>query len=397
VQQFGHDITTEKAQDPSFAVNYAAWRMSGGIRAYGSLNAWYLGQGGNGKPRGYNPGFGGNDVGDGPEAVFKLAKVPNYQPTLPPSPTETAGTAVDTAGAKKTITDPWFVVKHDAAGRVTGLGKVYSAVPPDNVLKFGPTPITQSAFIQLWKQGTNGNPGYGDIFFAYTGRQASGKEIAGILSKGTSLYTLTNALANAPAFVHSPTYKSHAPGVVAIAKGVLGQDWKVDKQFVKDAIVQNWDQATLEANIRQRPEYESGPEFKDTVAKFSTVYGKIYGQPDANANDYLKQAAKAGWTPDQLGLALRSAPEYKNSEEYKSWAMSFAQQIGLLTGHTPSLTLDQASLGGAPQFPGRDLTPAEKDAANVPPTVTGTYTRATPSPPAISGEPKNQPPFTRHY
>jgi hypothetical protein len=232
------------------------------------------------------------------------------------------------------------------------------------VLYYGPTPLTQTGFLTAWKQN------YASTFQSYTGRNASGKEIANILKNAPSIYSLANTLAATPSFLTSPTYKSRAPGIIEIAKQAYGENWKVDKTFVAQAISQNWDQATLTANLRNRPEYESGPLFKTTVDQFSNEYQSIYGNPDANAKAYVTAAAKQGWSGDELAYALRAAPEYKQSQEYKTKVLTFAQQLGILTGHQVSLTADQAMLGGAPSVP-VPAAPAAPPATTTKPPVAG--------------------------
>jgi len=272
--------------------------------------------------------------------------------------------AANTA-AKSVLFDSWAVLTTN--GKVKFVSITDSTKPPKNVLMYGPTPLTQTQFQTVWKQN------YADTFTSYTGRQASGKEISNILKNAPSLYTLANTLALTPSFQSSPTYKAHAPGIVAIAKQALGGNWKVDRTFIAKAIAQNWDQATLLQNVKQLPEYQSGPQFKDDVAKATNVYTQIYGNADAGANTWIAARVKEGWTNDDIGMQLRNDPAYKQSQEYKSRVLSFAQQLGLLTGHQVSLTADQAMLGGAP------ATPAPAPPAAPPATTT--------TPPVVSGPP----------
>jgi len=272
-----------------------------------------------------------------------------YVPRSGLTPTQKGqNTAVQDAanqGAKSVLFDRWAVLGAD--GRVKFVKITDSTSPPKNVLMYGPTPLTQTQFLTTWKQN------YQDTFFSYTGRQASGKEISSILNNAPSLYTLANTLATTKSFATSPTYKAHAPGIIAIAKQNFGEGWTVDKGLVSQAISQNWDQATLEANLKQRPEYFKGPVFKDTLSKMDNVYQGIYGtSTDPQTQTVIDHVAKQGWTTDQFASWLRTQPEYKGSQEFKSKAFSFAQQLGLMTGKQVSLTADQAMLGGAPQDPG---------------------------------------------
>lgn len=324
--QWGETITESKLTNPEFNIRF-------GLTYFASL------------PGDVDQKYAAYSGG----ANFTLSSAlpKNYVPQAGLTPQEKGQqTAVQSAATKKAETvlgQKWAVLGAD--GRVKFVAINDPTVPPKNVLTYGTTPLTQQSFLTTWKQN------YADTFFSYTGRNASGKEVASILKNAPSLYTLANTLATTKSFTTSPTYKAHAPGVIAIAKQLYGNDWKVDKSLVTTAISQNWDQATLEEKLRERPEYANGPEYKDTVAKFSNAYQQIYGTPDANGNAYIQNAAKQGWTQDELALALRTAPEYKQSQEYKTKVLSFAQQLGLITGQVPTLTADQAGLGGAPAAP----------------------------------------------
>ena len=80
----------------------------------------------------------------------------------------------------------------------------------------------QTQFQTVWRQN------YADTFSSYTGRKASGKEIANILKNAPSIYTLSTTLALTKSFQSSPIYKAHAPGVIAIAKSRsrIGITWR---------------------------------------------------------------------------------------------------------------------------------------------------------------------------
>ena len=330
-------ITDTDKANPAFAIRYAAWRLSGYAATHGgSIDQVWQG--------GYNPNY--KPGVDGPANPVSQYLPKGYVGTATTTATAAAGRSVDTAAVtaatKSELYDRWAVLGAD--GRVKFVKINDPAAPPKNVLKYGPTPLTQSQFVQTWKQN------YQDTFFSYTGRQASGKEIAAILSNAPSLYTLANTLAKTKSFTSSPTYKAHAPGIVAIAKQAYGESWKVDRSFVAKAIAENWDQATLEQNIRSRPEYFQGPRFKDDVAKLGNVYTSIYGQTDdPGTKSVVDRVARDGWTQDQFAAWLRTQPEYRSSQEFKTKAISFAQQLGLITGDQVALTKEQALLGGPPK------------------------------------------------
>lgn len=293
-----------------------------------------------------------------------------YVPRTGLTPTEKGSvTAVQTAADRSGATvlfDKWAVLGAD--GRVKFVKITDPSAPPKNVLKYGPTPLTQTQFLATWKQT------YQDTFFSYTGRQASGKEIASILKNAPSQYTLANTLATTKSFTTSPTYKAHAPGIIAVAKQDFGEDWKVDKNFVAQAISQNWDQATLEENLRNRPEYMNGPTFKTNVAQMSNVFQGIFGSSNAPATQQLLQhVALQGWSQDQFAAYLRSQPEYSNSQEYKTKALSFAQQLGLITGSVPTLSADQASIGAAPSYPGAPAAAPPPPVTSQPPIAEPTH------------------------
>lgn len=361
-------ITLQDLKDPTTNLRLAAYHVGSLVGKYGYAGAY---------TQGYNPGYAG-DAADpkvlGPQAFIQKWSgqyVPSTPSTAPPSP---VGQQVPggTAPAANDVTyDRWAVLGTD--GKVKFVKITNAATPPKNVLHYGPTPLTQSQFLSTWKQN------YQDTFFSYTGRQASGKEIASILSNAPSLYTLANTLATTKSFTTSPTYKAHAPGIIAIAKQDYGEDWKVDKSLVAKAISQNWDQATLEENLKQRPEYFQGPAFKTTLAQMDNTYQQIYGSStDPATQQVLDHVAREGWSTDQFAAWLRTQPQYKNSQEFKTKATSFAQQLGLITGNQVTLTAQQAELGGI----GQPATPPPP-APPVKPPVDPGYEIGTPSTGAV--------------
>lgn len=320
VAQFGGDITPEKAQDVSFALNYAAWRMAGGVRAYGDLDSWYKGRGGRGKPRGYNPGF----AGVGPSTVLKAAGVGHYQPTIPQSPAQQAGASVDTAAARAQLTANWAVLR---GGKVRF---VRSPEPPKDTVKLYGQPVQQEQFLQLWSH-------INSFYQSYVGRDARGAEVANVLKKGWGDYALASALSSSPEFFKGPTWKSKAPGYLGLAREIMG-DAAVKpgryRDLVRKAIIQSWDAAAFASALRKRPEYVSeSVEFKTRTAQLRNVYQRIMGTPDAGAMTSIKEMALGGWSNDQFAAALRGDPNlYKFGSEYQAKMLSLLEQLGYITG-----------------------------------------------------------------
>ncbi len=341
---YGTQIPDVLAHDPNYAINYAAFRLAGTIQNYGGdLNAWYRGN--------YNPGFTGDSRGAGPAALLKTAKVGNYQPTIPQSPSQGAAaataaatakaqsdayiaattglsvvkaTAVAQAKALQHFTDPWITVT-TRNGRVTGFGAPSTGEnPPANVLTVQGQPVTQSTFQTLWDASRN------NLFESYTGRAATPGEIVGFVSKGLSFYQMRAQLAKTPEFMKSPVWKQEAPGVRATVKAALGTD--PPAAFVARAISENWTPDTLAANIKTLPGYHQGPEYLQNFSAAKAVYGTIYGAPDHEGNAWLKTVATQGWTQQQVADALRSAPEYKHSLEYANNVGDLLDTLGMFVG-----------------------------------------------------------------
>jgi murein DD-endopeptidase MepM/ murein hydrolase activator NlpD len=225
------------------------------------------------------------------------------------------------------LTDPWVVVQRDRAGNPTGFGEAYGAAPPADVLKIGGQPATKSLLNSTW------GASYDSIWQDFTGKVATPADIEQVLSTGTSTYALRTRLANAPSFTSSPIYKANAPGIAQQAKQALGTN--PPASFVKNAIAENWDAATIDANLRALPQYEKGPAFQADFSQASDTYKSIYGAPKKEQNDWLKQHVLQGWTPDEVAAKLRADPAYKYSPEYASKAISFLDAIGLYTGQRP--------------------------------------------------------------
>jgi hypothetical protein len=326
----GETIDAAWASKPGNAIHFATWFLHQSYAAGNTdIKSAYAAT--------YNPGYYDQNPGKaGPEGLLPKG----YIGVGTQTPEGAATKAVATGAAKSTLTDPWVVQTKN------GFKYVNQTTPPVNTVKYGGTPITRSQFVSVWKQT------YADTFFAYTGRQARAPEITKILGQAPSVYTLANGLANQPGFDKSPVYKKSAPGLVSYARQILGESWKPSGGIIRQAIAQNWDQATFYAHIKQTPAYLQGPEFKTNLAQNQSQFEQIYGKADAGAQTLIHETTLQGWTPQEFASWLRSQDAYKHTPEYQSKQVSFLQQLGLITGQVPT-----ASVSPNPAVPAKPMGP----------------------------------------
>jgi hypothetical protein len=329
-------ITQQMKENPAFAIAYMAWRMGGTRGKYGSLDEWY-------RSPGYNPGFKGDSRGPGPSIY-----VGKYQPTVPQTPTQTAATSVDVAGAKDQLTAVWAVKGKDGAVKF-----VKAPEPPKNTITWHGQPVDQSGFLKAKQY-------YNDIYQGYVGKNAPDEAIAHILNTGLSDTGLMIRLSKSPSFKKGTIYQGRAAGLILRARQVFGDQWKPDDDLIRKAIVQSWDEATYVANLRARPEYLKGPEFKKDEAGLLNVYQSIMGRPDDGARVGIKEAVLGGWSADQYAAYLRGSDAYKYSPEYQTKALQFAESMGLFTGQLPTL-----KPGAAPKNPNPVLSAPPPDSKRI--------------------------------
>jgi len=320
---WGATVTQSDLTNPEFNIRWSTWYFSQGLQKYGNADDAYAHY--------YNPNYTGAPL----TSLLPKKYVPRSGLTTTEKASVSAQQSAATAKAKQTLTDPWVVLTPKGK-----LSFVYSDTPPKNALTFAGQPITRTGFNQTWTQS------YADTFEAYTGRKATGKDIAQILRQSPSVPGLAQQLANRPTFQSSPIYKQHAKGFLAVGRSILGQTWNPSgdtKGIIKKAIVGNWDQATFEQTLRESKEYAKSPEFQANLDNFKDAYSSIYGQPDAAVTSTLKDRVVAGWSTEQLNTWLRQQPAYKFSAEYQTKSLSFLGQLGLITGAVPTLSEDQVN------------------------------------------------------
>lgn len=320
---WGGTVSQTDLTNPEFNIRWSTWFFSQKQAAFGTPDGAYA--------QGYNPGYTGAPL------TSLLPK--GYVPKGGLSPAQAASVGVESKAAKAAITDPWVVL--GANGK---LQYVKADQAPKGTISYGAQPLHLSDFNSVWKQG------YYDTFYGYTGRSATGAEIKQILADAPSTYKLANDLAAKKGFAGSPTYQARGPGVAAIYEQAMGK--KPPAAFVAQAIAQNWDQATLAANIKTQPGYMDGPQYKNDAATMRAVYQPIFGKPDAKGEQWIHDAAVEGWSQDAAAQALRADPSYKFSPEYAGHVSTFLDGMGLLIGARPVLAPTKTKArGGALNAP----------------------------------------------
>lgn len=301
----GRTITLNDLKDPSFNLRWSAYYFGQKLSAAGgNYDQAYRGT------QGYNQG--------GPK-IFQ--DVPHgYVPTTTAkSPTDTAVTAVETAGAKRELTDPWVVLK---GGKVKF---VNSANPPNGTLKTFGVPLTRSSFLQQYQ-------GITDDFLAYTGKRPSHGQAAAVIAHGWSQFQLRQHLSQDPHFVGSPVWKQNAPGYAAVWHSVYGEKSKPDAKAIRAAVANNLGGAAFQDQLRQRADYTTSNEYKGNYASNENIYRQIYGQPAEKDTPTITAATKNGWDSNQFAAYLRKQPQWKGSAEAKQLWYGLANRMGLIPG-----------------------------------------------------------------
>lgn len=308
--------STAPATSPDFWIQAIAWKLSGATTTYGSVD------------QGYTSSYGASGSAS-PVSRFLPG---GYVGTPGRTPNQKAAGSVTQSNVTNALKDPWVVLTPK------GFKYVNSVNPPKNTVTYGQTPIRVSQFNQAWKQS------YQDTYYAYTGKQATPQQIVKILAQAPSPNELAIELTNQPSFQKSPVWKRTAPGLIGLARSIMGQNWKPSGGIIRQAIANNWDQATFEAHIRQLPGYQQSPEFRTNLDQNTKAFENVYGvdsTSDPTVQALIKDKTQAGWTPDQLALWARQQPAYKSSPAYQAGMVSFLQQLGLITGTPATLSQDQ--------------------------------------------------------
>lgn len=273
---------------------------------------------------GYNP----NDPNKG-VANANINRILKTRPgNLPPLAPNTGASDTPFSTGGSTPTTPVF--KDQYVAGVTKFNKFSLTNDPNKALQYDGAPLTRSNFLTLKDQLTSS-------YVSYTGNRPSNHQIQTYLDKGWNTYTLASILSKGKNFANSPIYKQTITAMNATLRDVLPQGAKIPPELARQAVLNQWDSTTVAAMLRKQPGYVHSEEFKGNMATLQNVHNSIMGQPDAQGVQSIQEAALAGWTTDQYAAWLRSQPNYTQSPEYQSKALSLLQGLGLITGATPVL------------------------------------------------------------
>jgi hypothetical protein len=249
---WGHVVSQSDLTNPKFNIRWSTWFFSQQVRSTAVADAAYN--------QGYNPGYTGPPLtsllpkGYVPRRVFRRptrARLPRRRPPPPQA-------------AKAQTFDKWAVLDEQ------GHHPVHEHRRPDQAAEERVEVRRHTADAELVHAGLEADlPGH--VLRTRAGRRR-GSRSPRSSRVAVDLHALQPACDRpARGFDKSPVWKQHAPGLVQYAKGILGNNWKPSGGIIRQAIAQNWDQATFYAHLRQLPAYEKGPEFQDNLAKFTSI------------------------------------------------------------------------------------------------------------------------------
>lgn len=273
-------------------------------------------------------------------------------PKPPKTPQQQALRSVAVAAARQALTDPYVTVRN---------GKLVPVKNPKQAVRYFGQPLTRSQFLSQWRS-------INDLYLTFTGKEAGPGAVAQILRQGLSTYQLKTQLSKRKDFVGSPLWKQMAPGYQSVWSSIYGPDAKPDDAAIRYAIINNLGAGGFAERLRQRADYTSSNEFAQKTSSLSAVYTKIFGVPDANGENVIKQAALTGWDENQFALYLRHQPQYSQSQEYQARALGLAQDLGLVFGNVPTMAPGQAPANPNEGGPGLPNDPRAPQASQPNPT-----------------------------
>lgn len=332
----GKIITEKDLADPRFQIRLASFIIRQGLDNGLTYDNVYWAD----SPFAYNSGAGPKDKG--PQDFVPKDYVFRGWSGGSGVPGGGGDPGADQDVQKANAADPYVVGVNSKGQLVTFKGSV--PPPPkfkkkadgtqgdqiSGVLMVDGRPIRRSEFLQIKRM-------WEDVFVSYTTGRPKNGQILNIIKNGWGEYTVLSLLTGGKNFTKSPIYKSKFPGYAAAAKNLLGPGEKLDPKLVSKAILNGWDISVLQAELRKGKKYTESIEFKGTAATMSMVYSSIYGTPGSGGMGIVKEAALAGWSPDQFASWLRSRDEYVYTPEYRRKATSLVEALGFMTGKVATL------------------------------------------------------------
>lgn len=309
-------VTAADLRDPAFNLRFSAYLLGQAVGNYGYQGAY---------TQGYNPGFA--PTPQQPDPLSRLPK--DYLPGVTsPGTSGAAGAGTGTgAVASTTSQDDWVVITPKG-----GLAVVPAAAPPKNVVKDASGQAYNLSNWQTVKRGLD------TIYLAYTGRQASPRQVAQFIYNPISDYQIQQNLSDPhknPSFYKSPIWQTHAPEYEAVYKSIYGNDANPNtpaaKQAITYAVVHNLSGSAFQQTLRDRADYNTSEEYKGAAAQFRSAYENIYGTPDATGEQKIDTAVRQGLNGDQWTQYLRSQPEYTSSGEFQRNTLALLSSMGLGT------------------------------------------------------------------
>ena len=165
---------------------------------------------------------------------------------------------------------------------------------------------------------------YRDLTLWYTGVLPEEEELTRWITDGTSDYQVTVELSQRDGFFRSPAWKSHSETYKGIFREMVGTEHKLPKHLIRKAIVHNWNEGDFSEQLRQRPIYLEGNEFKSGTATLQNIYLTVQGGTiTSGVKTALKEAVLARWSKDQFTAWLRAQPEYETGREHTKKVRKF--------------------------------------------------------------------------
>ena len=327
VRKWGNQAYT-RAAEPTFAINYLAWMMSGSMGNYASADAWL----GGGVPVNKSSKYGRspyqiiNPEGRTPTAIIKTG-APDYQVKVPPTIPDEVAKSASKAAAKAELTDPYVA---GVTGRQPG-GRLVLTGDANKAMEWYGGKVTRSVFMQILANNTK-------YFNDYTGKNPTFLQIGNVIRNGWTEYQLINILSKGPRFTKSPIYQRDSLAYRDASKDLVPKGEKLPPEVLRRAIVNGWSIGAFQQALRDRGYYEKSTEYQNNYGVLLSSYQNIMGKPDAAGQKVIARATKLQWTQPIFESWLRRQDAYKYSPEYQAKAVGFLDSMGMFIGARAQLS-----------------------------------------------------------